>query len=173
MHALHSGRSLHLESLQTVEASQLVVGKNERTDSSVRTDISTLVTLDTVVLVPSGNEGLNTTLLVSSGTNLPRTVGCAELHEVRNLQQVTSLSVDRTNQLLNECGSIILLSSVVSQVSPLGLNLELLELTTAIDSSVVLINNVLTLSTVRLQGGSLHLLNSQLYGDHLSDTEEG
>ena len=53
MHALHGGGSLHLEALKAVEASQLVVGQNERTDGSVRTDIGTLVTLDTVVLVPS------------------------------------------------------------------------------------------------------------------------
>jgi hypothetical protein len=35
------------------------------------------------------------------------------LHEVGNLQQVTSLSVDRTNELLHECGSVILLLSIV------------------------------------------------------------
>ena len=89
MHALHSGRGLHLEGLQTIELSQLVVSQNERTDGSVRTDVGTLVTLDTVVLVPSRNEGLNTTLLVSSCTNLPRTINGAMLNEVRNLQQVT------------------------------------------------------------------------------------
>ncbi len=77
------------------------------------------------------------------------------LHEVRNLQQVTGLSVDRTNQFLHECGSVILLLSVVSKVSPLGLHLKLLVLTTAVDSSVVLVNHVLTLGTVRLQGSSL------------------
>jgi hypothetical protein len=112
VHALHSGRSLHLEGID-LEVLQLVVGQNERTDGSVRTDVSTLVTLDTVVLVPHRNEGLYTTLLVSGGTNLPRTVNSAVLHEVRNLQQVTGLSVDRTNELLNECGSVILLLSVV------------------------------------------------------------
>ena len=74
---------------------------------------STLVTLDTVVLVPSRNEGLHTALLVSSGTNLPRTVNSAVLYEIADLQQVTGLSVDRTNELLNECGSVILLLSIV------------------------------------------------------------
>ncbi len=172
MHTLHSCRSLHLESLETVELSELLVSKNEWTDSSVRTDVSTLVTLDTVVLVPSWNEGLNTTLLVSGCTNLPRTVNGVVLNEVRNLQQVTSLSVDRTNQLLNECRSIVGLNLIIRQVSPLRLNGQLYILTTTVDSSVVLINYVLTLSSVRLQGSSLHLLNSELYRDNAGDTEE-
>ena len=45
----------------------------------------------------------------------PRTVNGAVLHEVRNLQQVTGLSVDRTNEILHECGSVILLLSIVSE----------------------------------------------------------
>jgi hypothetical protein len=96
----------------------------------VRTDVSTLVTLDTVVLVPSGNEGLHTALLISSGTNHPRTVNSVVLHEVRNLQQVTGLSVHRTNEVLHECGSVVSLLSIVSQVSPLRLNCQLYILTT-------------------------------------------
>ncbi len=43
------------------------------------------------------------------------------LCKVRNLKQVTGLSVDRTNQLLNECGSVIGLRLIIGQVSPLGL----------------------------------------------------
>ena len=75
VHALHSGRSLHLECIVgCCEALDLVLVEDERTDGSVRTDVSTLVTLDTVlalaseqvraVLVPNGNEGLYTALLV-------------------------------------------------------------------------------------------------------------
>ena len=173
MHALHSCGSLHLDSIVgSSEALQLVLVEHERTDSSVRTDVSTLVTLDTVVLVPYRNEGLNTTLLVSGCTNLPRTVNGVVLNEVRNLQQVAGLSVDRTNQLLNECRCVVLLNLIIRQVSPLRLNSQLNILTTTVDSSVVLINNVLTLSAVRLQGSSLHLLNSELYGDNAGDTEE-
>ena len=122
MHALHGGRSLHLEGLEAVEALQLVVGQNERTDGSVRTDVSTLVTLDTVVLVPSGNEGLNTALLVSGSTHLPRTVDSAVLDKCTDRQQVAGLSVDRTNELLNEYGSVILLLGIVREVSPFGLH---------------------------------------------------
>ena len=80
MHALHGGRSLHLECVVgSSKALDLVLVEDERTDGSVRTDVGTLVTLDTVlalaselvraVLVPNGNEGLNTALLVGGSTD--------------------------------------------------------------------------------------------------------
>ena len=110
VHALHGGRCLHVDGIEglrrgsnRLNAGELVVGQYERTDGSVRTDVGTLVTLDTVlalaseqvraVLVPNRNEGLDTALLVSGSTNLPRTVNSAVLHEVADLQQVTGLSV--------------------------------------------------------------------------------
>ena len=80
------------------------------------------------------------------------------LCKVRNLQQVTGLGIDRTNQLLNECGSIILLGLIIGQVSPLGLNCELLVLTTTVDSGVVQVNNILTLCSVRPSSSQLQAL---------------
>ena len=73
------------------------------TDGSVRTDVGTLVTLDTVVLVPHGHEGLYTALLVSNGTNLPRTVDCAVLHEVEDLFPSVFFPVIKANKLSHEC----------------------------------------------------------------------
>ena len=69
VHALHGGRSLHLECVVgSSEALDLVLVEDERTDGSVRTDVGALVTLDTVVLVPNRNEGLHTALLVGGST---------------------------------------------------------------------------------------------------------
>ena len=65
VHTLESSRSLDLLCLKTFDACKLCVGKNERTDSCVRTYERTLVTLDTVLYVPYRNECLNTTLLES------------------------------------------------------------------------------------------------------------
>ena len=171
VHALHGCGSLHVEGLALV-ALHLLVGHNERTDGSVRTDICTLVALDAVVDVPSRNESLHTTLLVSGSANLPRTVDSAVLHKVADLQQVAGLSVDGTNQFLHECGSVVLDNSVVGQAGPLGLHLELLELTATVDGSIVLVDNILAFGSIRLQGGSLHLLNGKLHGDYLGDAEE-
>ena len=61
----------------------------------------------------------------------------------------------------------------MGRASPLGLHGQLYILTTTVDSGVVLVDHVLTLGTVRLQGGSLHLLNGELNGDDLGDAEEG
>ena len=94
------------------------------------------------------------------------------LNEVRNLEEVTCLSVDRTNEFLNECWCIVFLNCVVREVSPCWINSELFVLTTAVNSSVVLINNVLTLLAVRLNDELLHLLNSEVNRDNLCDAEE-
>ena len=94
------------------------------------------------------------------------------VNEVRNLEQVTSLCVDRTNEFLNECRCVILLHFIVWQVSPCRINGELLVLTTAVNSLVVLVHNVLTLLAVRLHDELLHLLNSEVYRDNSCDAEE-
>ena len=94
------------------------------------------------------------------------------LNEVRYLQKVTGLSVDRTNKLLNECGSVILLNSVVGEVGPLGIYSENLVLTTAVNGSIVHVDNVLTLLAVRLNDELLHLLDGKVNGDNLRDAEE-
>ena len=94
------------------------------------------------------------------------------LNEVRNLQEVTCLAVDRTNELLNECWSVILLSLIVSEVSPSWIYCQLLVLTTTVNSAEVLVNNVLTLLRVRLNDECLHLLYSEIQRNNLCDTEE-
>ena len=94
------------------------------------------------------------------------------LNEVRNLQEVTCLAVDRTNELLNECWSVILLSLIVSEVSPSWIYCQLLVLITTVNSAEVLVNNVLTLLRVRLNDECLHLLYSEIQRNNLCDTEE-
>ena len=72
VHTLHGCRSLHLDGFAT-EALQFFIGENKRTDSSVRTYEVTLVTLDTVFLVPYRNEGGNATLFISGSALFPST----------------------------------------------------------------------------------------------------
>ena len=71
---------------------------------------------------------------LGSSKTFPRTVNSAELSECADGQQVAGLGVDRTHQLLDECGSVVNLLSVVGQVGPLGLHGQLDLLTTAVDS---------------------------------------
>ena len=94
------------------------------------------------------------------------------LNEVRNLEQVTSLTIDRTNQLLNECRCIVFLAFFVSKRSPCWVYCQFLILASALNCSEVEVNNVLTLLRVRLHDERLHLLYSQVQRNNLSDTEE-
>ena len=59
VHALHGCRSLHFDN-RSVEALHFFGIENERTDRSVRTNVCTLVTLDTVVCVPCRDKGCHT-----------------------------------------------------------------------------------------------------------------
>ena len=94
------------------------------------------------------------------------------INEVRNLQEVTCLCVHWTNKLLNECWCIVCLSIIVWEVSPCWVNSQLLVFVTTVNSSKVLVYNVLTLLTVTLNDELLHLINSKVERDYLSNTEE-
>ena len=94
------------------------------------------------------------------------------LYKVGNLEQVTSLAVDRTNQFLYKCGSIVGLSLVVSQVSPCWVYGKFLVLATAVYGAEVLVYHILALLRVRLHDKCLHLLYGQIQWDNLRDTEE-
>ncbi len=78
---------------------------DERTDRSVRTNVGTLVTLYTVVLVPFGNECGNTALLILGSTLSPSTVSIVD--ECRYGQKVAVLSVDGANHLVDEFGVVV------------------------------------------------------------------
>ena len=171
MHALESLRSLHFQG-STLEAFCLRVVENERTDGSVRADECTLITLDTVLRIPYRNHGLNATLLVGCCSVLPCAVDCTVLYEVADLQKVTSLCVHRTDKLLNECWSVVFLLVVVRQVSPCRVNGKFLVLTASVNGSVVHVDDILTLLTVRLDDELLHLLNGQIFRDNLRYAEE-
>ena len=142
----------------------------ERTDSSVRTNIGTLVTLDTVFRIPFGNECGNTTLFVFCGSLMPSTV--FDTLECRYRQQVAVLCIDRTNYFVDECRVVVFSLSIVCQVSPSRINGQLLVFATTVNGSIVLVDNVFTLLAIRLNDEFLHLLYSQVNRNYACDTEE-
>ena len=83
LHTLHSGWSLHVQHSEA-SALLLLVVQYERTDRSVRTNVSALVTLDTVRLIPNRNESGHATFLVFSGSLRPSTI--LDALECGNLQ---------------------------------------------------------------------------------------
>ena len=139
LHALELCRSQHVE-LSSVEACSFLLVHNEWADGSVRTNEGTLVTLDTVLAVPSRNEGRHTTLLVSSCALLPHTVLVALVS--RNWEEVAVLCVDRTNELVDEFRIVVSLNWISWEVLPCWINVELLVLATAVNGCVVHVHNV-------------------------------
>ena len=172
VHTLHSCGSLHLDGVECVETSQFLVGENEGSDGSVRTNECTLVTLDTVVFVPNRNESLHAALLVGGCSVLPRAVNGVVLHKVRNLQQVAGLSIDGANKLFHESGSLVGLGSLVGEVCPFRVNGQLFVFATTVNGSIVHVHNVFALLAVRLHDELLHLFNGQLNGNNTGDAEE-
>jgi len=159
-------------SFQLLELSTLLLFsiEYERTDRSVRTNVSTLVTLNTVFSIPFGNECSYTTFFVFGSTLIPSTV--FDTLECRYRQQVTVLCIDRTNYFVDESRIIVFCFCIIRQVSPSRIDSQSLVFTTAVYSSVVLVNNVFTLLAVRLNDEFLHLFNSLIYRDYACDTEE-
>ena len=142
----------------------------EWTDSSVRTNVCTLVTLDTSFRIPFWNECSYTTFFVFSCTLIPSTV--FDTLECRYWQQVTVLSVDRTNYFVDECWIVVCSSCFNFQVSPCWIYSQLFVFTTTVYSSIVLVDYVFTLLTVRLHDEFLHLFYSQINRNYTCDTEE-
>ena len=106
MHTCHRLRNFHLQCL-VFKSFHFFIVENERTDTSMRANVSAFVTLNTVFGSPFRIESLNTTLFKRSRTVLHRTVYHIVLDEVGNFQQVAHLTVDRTNNFLNVCRSIV------------------------------------------------------------------
>ena len=152
----------------------LFVGQQERTDHSVRADIGALITLDTVLAQPLRNVHGDTTLLVSSGPGIPRTVFAAE--ECAHRQIVALKGVDRTNDFRNEFGNIVGSGTVLldRNVGPFCRNFHLVHFCTAlIDSGVVHAYDLLAFFAVSLVDRFLHLLDGFVERNHVRDLEEG
>ena len=137
----------------------------------MRTNISTLVTLDTVFQIPNGHIGCDTAFFVSGSTLVPSTIFHAL--EGTHGKVVTHLCIDDASNVSDECRSAIVHLSVVSERSPSGIYGEFLIFATAIYGCVVLFYHVLTLLAVSLFDEVFHLLDSLVHRNHVSDAEEG
>ena len=127
--------------LKLGDAALLSFVHHEGTDTSVRTNISTLVTLDTVFQIPSRNIGSDTALFVSGSTLVPSTI--FQALEGAHGKVVTHLCIDDASNVGDECWCAIVHLSVVSERSPSGIYGEFVVFATAVYCSVVLVYDVL------------------------------
>ena len=92
--------------------------------------------------------------------------------ECRYFKKVTILCIDRTNNLIDESWVVVCCSSISSKFRPRWIDSKFIVLTTTVYCSIVLVDNIFTLLTVRLNDEFLHLLNSQVNRNYACNTEE-
>ena len=136
----------------------------------MRTYVRTFVTLDTVIGIPSRNKGSHTTFFVLSCALHP----CAifDTFECRNFQQVAILSVDRTNNFVDECWVVVWFNSIVFESSPCWVNSKLFVFATTVNSSIIFVYNIFTFFAIRFEDEFLHLLDSKVNRNYFCNTEE-
>ena len=152
----------------------LLLSCEEWTDSCVRTNVCTLITLDTSIYIPTRNVYSNTTLLPSCSTIVPSTI--LATIKCRYREQVALKSVDWINNVANKLrtSSVNVLCSLSNNdICPLGRNLNLNYCScTCVNGCVVHIDDILTLLAIRLVDSLLHLLYSLLERNNVCDLEE-
>ena len=174
LNELHTGELL-ADSVQCFAfckwcACQFVGSHQERTNSCVRTYISTLVTLNTSSCIPFGNKCRNATTFVLSCALWHDTI--FKTYKCRYRKKVTILCIDRTCYVVYIFRSIVGCLWFYFQVRPCGIYSECLIFTTTIYCCIVLVNHIFTLLAVRLNDELLHLFDSQFFRNYACDTEE-
>ena len=125
----------------------------------MRADDGALVTLDTLGSIPYRNVYCCTTLLVSSCALRESTV--FHTNECGYGELVTFLSVHYVNDLLDELRNSLLLNRLILSCLPGIRNVNFNNCVNAcVDSSIVHLNDIVTLLTVRLESCLLHVVNS-------------
>ena len=175
VHAGDTGHGLSLGAGRS--SSQLFIGHSDGTDNCMRTHIRALVTLDAVVHDPLGNIHSHAALLVS-GSALGRSAvsillkgGDRQILAVEGVHGEHHV-VHVIHQLGTVAGSNLSLG-IVHSVLPGSGDFHLhIAVGATIDSVVVHLDDGLALAAVGLGSGVLHVLDSILFGDDLSNGEE-
>ncbi len=136
----------------------------------MRTYISALVTLYTVFRLPNWNIHCNSTFLIFGGSHFPGSVFTTD--EGRYRKAVTVLCINRTNYFFNEFRNVIFSICRYLNVCPFFKYFYFLNVSTAINSSIIHLNNILTLLTVRFNDKLLHLLDSKIVRNYIRNFEE-
>ena len=139
----------------------------------MRADKCASVALDTFFSVPYRNVHCYATLLVG---------GCAGWHgavlvrkECAYRKSISALGVDHVSDFFYEWSGktlCVVIDEFGVDRGPFCRNLDFYVLSSAIDSCVVHIDDVLALLAVRLESRILHVLDSILYRNNTGDAEE-
>ena len=144
----------------------------------MRADIRTEVTLDTVIRIPYRYVNCDTTFLVSCRTGRSCTIYI--IGKCRYRQIVAFLSINsslngiyKLNNVSSSLCCVSHIKTLVNAALPAFRNLNLYNvLSTCIDSSPVLHNNVFTLTAVGCLCSSLHQFDRSLLRNNICQLEE-
>ncbi len=126
--------------------SSLLGCEDKRTDTCVRTNVRTFVTLDTVLRIPFRNESRDTALLISGCALLPCAVSTVGKRAYR--EKVSVLRVDFVHYIGDEFRSIRGFCRLVFERCPCRIYIKLVILASAINGGIVHIDDVLTLLAI-------------------------
>ena len=136
----------------------------------MRTNVCTLVALDTVFFNPFRHECSNAAFFRACGALLPCAVG--DSSEVAHLEAVAVLSVDGAHEVFDEGVFVFACLFFYGEVAPCGVHIEFGVFAASVNSCVVFVNHVLTFLAVALDDEFFHLFYGEVYGYNFSDAEE-
>ena len=132
--------------------------QQEWTDCCMRADECALTTFNALGSIPCWNHSSDVSLFLESNVFRNRTIDDIWLHEVRNLHIITTEGIDN----LNVCIEVIITCqfeqcTLNREVAPFWLDCNFNKtFRTLIDSCAVVVNNIITLTSICLAGRILH-----------------
>ena len=140
----------------------------------MRTNISTLVTLDTVFYLPFGHVYSNSAFFKFSGSGRESTVFITV--ECADRQVIPFLCIHHIDDIADKFRTVfIVFDLVIRQVLPFGRNSYLYQVTfftSCVNSCIVHIDNGLTFLTVWLVDSVFHFADSHFIRNNIGNFEE-
>ena len=139
----------------------------------MRTNIRTLVTLDTVFSSPFRYINCDTPFFVSGCTGFERSV--LDSFECRNRKDIAFLCIDNIDNIADKRRAFFCTVVVsIGKCCPFGRNFDFLNVVaTGVNSCKVHLNNGFAFHAIRFHDVFLHVFNSQFVRNDIGDFEEG
>ena len=140
----------------------------------MRTNVSTLITLNTVIHLPFRNTDSNSAFFKFRSTCRESSVFTSR--KCTNRKIITFLSIHHVNHVTDKFRTVFVMSArLVFQVFPFSRNgnfHHVFSQTTCINSSIVHFHNGFTFLSVWLIDSFFHFANSQIVRNHVCDFKE-
>ena len=137
----------------------------------MRTNISTLVTLNTIICNPFRDCNCDTAFFVSSCTCWESSIFSSYESTYRKI--ITFLCIDRFNNIFNKIRNISIVSFRLNfDIFPFSRYSNFLDFTTTINRIFIHINDIFAFSTKRLNNSFLHFINCIIVRNYVCNFKE-